>query len=90
MYKTKHPSKSNLFLCPNGNWFRPFVFSIANIATDQWPNVVLAYEPVWAIGTGKTATPQQAQDVHQSLRKWLASKVSESVANGVRIIYGGK
>jgi len=55
----------------------------------SWDKVVVAYEPVWAIGTGKTATPQQAQDVHAQLRKWLKEKISESVANSVRIIYGG-
>lgn len=51
--------------------------------------VVLAYEPVWAIGTGKTATPQQAQDVHAALRKWLCENVSPDVAESVRIQYGG-
>jgi len=55
----------------------------------SWDKVVVAYEPVWAIGTGKTATPQQAQEVHAQLRKWLKEKVSESVANSMRIIYGG-
>lgn len=55
----------------------------------SWDKVVVAYEPVWAIGTGKTATPQQAQDTHAQLRKWLKEKVSESAANSVRIIYGG-
>lgn len=51
--------------------------------------VVLAYEPVWAIGTGKTATPEQAQDVHQALRGWLKDNVSAEVADSVRIQYGG-
>ncbi|KAL0277595.1 UNVERIFIED_CONTAM: hypothetical protein PYX00_004828 [Menopon gallinae] len=55
----------------------------------DWSKVVLAYEPVWAIGTGKTATPQQAQEVHFALRKWLKDNVSEKVANETRIIYGG-
>uniref|UniRef100_A0A1B6LPQ3 Triosephosphate isomerase n=1 Tax=Graphocephala atropunctata TaxID=36148 RepID=A0A1B6LPQ3_9HEMI len=55
----------------------------------DWSKVVLAYEPVWAIGTGKTATPQQAQEVHLKLREWLKSKVSEKVAQETRIIYGG-
>jgi len=55
----------------------------------NWEKVVVAYEPVWAIGTGKTATPQQAQDVHAQLRNWLKEKVSETVANSTRIIYGG-
>lgn len=54
-----------------------------------WDKVVIAYEPVWAIGTGKTATPDQAQEVHQALRNWLKENVSENVANSVRILYGG-
>ncbi|XP_063818551.1 triosephosphate isomerase [Pseudophryne corroboree] len=55
----------------------------------DWSKVVLAYEPVWAIGTGKTATPQQAQEVHNKLREWLKTNVSEQVAQSTRIIYGG-
>ena len=49
---------------------------------------MIAYEPVWAIGTGKTATPQQAQDVHRFIRGRLAV-MDKSVADGVRILYGG-
>ncbi|CAN4090084.1 unnamed protein product [Withania somnifera] len=55
----------------------------------DWTNVVLAYEPVWAIGTGKVATPAQAQEVHAELRKWLQANVSADVAASTRIIYGG-
>lgn len=55
----------------------------------EWKNVVLAYEPVWAIGTGKTATPQQAQEVHLKLRQFIAKEISEKVAQEIRIIYGG-
>ncbi|CAO1944468.1 unnamed protein product, partial [Urochloa humidicola] len=55
----------------------------------DWRNVVLAYEPVWAIGTGKVATPAQAQEVHDGLRKWLHSNVSPAVSESTRIIYGG-
>ncbi|XP_070561906.1 triosephosphate isomerase-like [Ptychodera flava] len=62
--------------------------AIADAITD-WTNVVVAYEPVWAIGTGKTATPQQAQDVHDSLRKWMSENISPAVATSTRIIYGG-
>jgi len=51
--------------------------------------VVIAYEPVWAIGTGVVATPAQAQEAHQKLREWLARTVSASVAQSVRVIYGG-
>ena len=49
---------------------------VDNVQGGSWDSVVLAYEPVWAIGTGKVATPQQAQDVHAALRKWLAENVS--------------
>ncbi|XP_031732337.1 triosephosphate isomerase A [Anarhichas minor] len=61
---------------------------IAENVTD-WGKVVLAYEPVWAIGTGKTASPEQAQEVHEKLRAWLRANVSDDVADSVRIIYGG-
>jgi len=55
----------------------------------EWSQVVIAYEPVWAIGTGKVATPQQAEDMHAEIRKWLSSSVSDSAAQATRIIYGG-
>uniref|UniRef100_A0A2K6N8T1 Triosephosphate isomerase n=1 Tax=Rhinopithecus roxellana TaxID=61622 RepID=A0A2K6N8T1_RHIRO len=51
--------------------------------------VILACEPVWATGTGKTATPQQAQEVHKKLRGWLKSNASDAVAQSTGIIYGG-
>ncbi|KAJ6964279.1 triosephosphate isomerase [Populus alba x Populus x berolinensis] len=62
--------------------------AIADKASN-WANVVLAYEPVWAIGTGKVATPDQAQEVHLELRKWLHDNVGAEVAATTRIIYGG-
>lgn len=55
----------------------------------DWKRVVVAYEPVWAIGTGKVATPQQAEETHQQIRAWIATNVSPAVAREVRIIYGG-
>ncbi|XP_075680151.1 triose phosphate isomerase [Dermatophagoides pteronyssinus] len=55
----------------------------------DWSKVVLAYEPVWAIGTGKTASPQQAQEVHQQLRQWFSTNISPQIAETIRIIYGG-
>jgi len=55
----------------------------------DWKNVVIAYEPIWAIGTGKVATTQQAQDVHAAIRKWLKANVSDKVAEETRILYGG-
>ena len=61
---------------------------LAAISADDVAKLVLAYEPVWAIGTGKTATPQMAQDVHQVLRSQLAAKNAVAAA-GVQILYGG-
>lgn len=56
---------------------------------EEWKQVVIAYEPVWAIGTGKVATPTQAEETHLEIRSWLASNVSAVVAKEIRIIYGG-
>ncbi|GBG30241.1 Triosephosphate isomerase [Hondaea fermentalgiana] len=56
---------------------------------EMWSDMVLAYEPVWAIGTGKTASPEQAQEVHGELRDWLKTNISEKVAAETRILYGG-
>ncbi|WP_348260423.1 triose-phosphate isomerase, partial [Salmonella enterica] len=61
----------------------------AALTEGDWKRVVIAYEPVWAIGTGVTATPKQAQDTHAEIRDWLGSRVSNAVANETRIIYGG-
>lgn len=55
----------------------------------NWENIVVAYEPVWAIGTGKVATPQQAQEVHAAIRHWFKANVDSKVADNIRIIYGG-
>ncbi len=53
------------------------------------PTIVIAYEPVWAIGTGKTATPEQAQEVHALIRSWLETQYSSMVADRISILYGG-
>jgi len=55
----------------------------------DWSKIVIAYEPVWAIGTGKVATSAQAQETHADIRTYLAKAVSPAVANDIRIIYGG-
>ena len=55
----------------------------------EWGKVAVAYEPVWAIGTGKTATPAMAQETHSQIRDWLASNVNPDVAQATRILYGG-
>jgi triosephosphate isomerase len=66
-----------------------FAGSLAGLSADQMGEVVVAYEPVWAIGTGRTATPGQAEEVHADLRKLIARTYNEAVAAGVRILYGG-
>jgi len=63
--------------------------ALFHLSADALKNVVIAYEPVWAIGTGKTATSQQAQEMHAVIRKQLASKYGEAVAAEISILYGG-
>jgi len=63
--------------------------SLAGLTKEQMVETVVAYEPVWAIGTGKTATTQQAQDAHAFIRKTLAAMFDADVARKVRIQYGG-
>jgi triosephosphate isomerase len=64
------------------------VFALG-LKQDQWENIVIAYEPVWAIGTGKVATPAQAQETHEFIRSHIAEKKSEGLAKKLRIQYGG-
>eukprot|EP01062_Namystynia_karyoxenos_P073562 TRINITY_DN70360_c0_g1_i1.p2 TRINITY_DN70360_c0_g1~~TRINITY_DN70360_c0_g1_i1.p2 ORF type:complete len:332 (+),score=129.31 TRINITY_DN70360_c0_g1_i1:97-996(+) len=61
----------------------------AKVMPHQWADVVIAYEPVWAIGTGKVATPQQAQEVHAGIRAWLSQNCGQQIAGSTRILYGG-
>jgi triosephosphate isomerase len=68
---------------------RQFHGSLAELTVDQVLRVVIAYEPVWAIGTGKVATPQQAEEVHVDLRKLLKERYNAAAADTVRIQYGG-
>jgi triosephosphate isomerase len=63
--------------------------SLADLTAEQMGRVVIAYEPVWAIGTGETATPDQAEEVHADLRRMLESRYNSEVAASVRIQYGG-
>ncbi len=62
---------------------------LEGVSEEQLNRVVIAYEPVWAIGTGKTASPQDAQDAHAKIRALIASMYSDSAARNLRIIYGG-
>ena len=60
-----------------------------NIDSEEILKIILAYEPVWAIGTGKVATPQQAQETHKYIRDWLAKNYGEEASRQIRIQYGG-
>lgn len=62
---------------------------LSNLTKEQMLKLVIAYEPVWAIGTGKTATPEQAEDVHAFIRKELQKMFDKDVADKTRILYGG-
>ncbi len=68
---------------------RQFAGSLAGLSEEQMRKIVIAYEPVWAIGTGKVATPAQAEQAHLDLRKIIQQRYNEDVAQGVRIQYGG-
>jgi triosephosphate isomerase len=62
---------------------------LKGVSPEGLSSLVVAYEPVWAIGTGKTATPQQAQDVHRFIRDWVSAKFGKESADNLRIQYGG-
>jgi triosephosphate isomerase len=62
---------------------------IAGLTAEEFAKIVIAYEPVWAIGTGKTATPEIAQDAHKVIRDLIKSKFGDQAASAVRILYGG-
>jgi triosephosphate isomerase len=63
--------------------------SLASLTSDQASLVVIAYEPVWAIGTGRTASPEQAEAVHRTIRQLLADRFGSAIAEKIRIQYGG-
>ncbi|NHF57949.1 triose-phosphate isomerase [Flavobacteriaceae bacterium TP-CH-4] len=63
--------------------------ALFSLEVSSWGKIVLAYEPVWAIGTGETATPDQAQEMHAFIRKTITEAYDASVANKVSILYGG-
>ncbi|MBU1088027.1 MAG: triose-phosphate isomerase [Candidatus Omnitrophica bacterium] len=63
--------------------------SLADISADELKNIIIAYEPVWAIGTGKVASPEQAQEVHAFIRKLISDNFGVETAQGLRIQYGG-
>ena len=63
--------------------------SVFNLTAEEWSHITLAYEPVWAIGTGLTATPAQAQEIHAYIRSLVAEKYGAQVADDTTILYGG-
>lgn len=63
--------------------------SVFDLSAEQFANIVLAYEPVWAIGTGKTATDDQAEEIHAFIRSLIAEKYGKQVADDTTILYGG-
>jgi triosephosphate isomerase (TIM) len=60
-----------------------------DLSADDFCKIIIAYEPVWAIGTGKTATPDQAQEIHKVIRDHIASKYGGKIAGDISILYGG-
>jgi len=77
----------------SGNHFKVVERQIKNalfhLDSDAWSNIILAYEPVWAIGTGETASPEQAQEMHAFIRGLVAKRYLSGVAEKVSILYGG-
>jgi len=63
--------------------------ALFTLPIQAYKNIVIAYEPVWAIGTGETASPEQAQEMHRFIRETLAKKYGRDLAENVRILYGG-
>ena len=63
--------------------------SLFHLSPKEFSNLVIAYEPIWAIGTGVTASPEQAQAMHKALRKLIATKYTKSIADNCTILYGG-
>ena len=63
--------------------------SVFNLTADEFKNIIIAYEPIWAIGTGKTATAEQAEEIHAYIRSLIAQKYGDNTANDTSILYGG-
>ena len=63
--------------------------SVFGLTPEEFSNIIIAYEPIWAIGTGKTATAEQAEEIHAYIRSVVASKYGEQIAEETSILYGG-
>ena len=68
---------------------RQITDGLFHLTAEQFGQIIIAYEPVWAIGTGKTATPEQAQEIHAFIRGLIVEKYGKEVANNTSILYGG-
>ncbi|MCW5517855.1 triose-phosphate isomerase [Muriicola sp. Z0-33] len=68
---------------------RQLTNALFHLKPEAWSKIVLAYEPVWAIGTGETASPEQAQEMHAFIRKTITEAFDATIADGVSILYGG-
>ena len=77
----------------SGNHFNVVESQLKNalfgLDASAWGSIILAYEPVWAIGTGETASPEQAQEMHAFIRKTIAAGFDQTIADNVSILYGG-
>ena len=77
----------------SGNHFKVVESQLKNalfsLDASSWSKIVLAYEPVWAIGTGETASPEQAQEMHAFIRKTISDAFNSAIANAVSVLYGG-
>jgi len=77
----------------SGNHFKVVESQLKNalfgLDASAWSSIILAYEPVWAIGTGETASPEQAQEMHAFIRKTIAAAFNQTIADNVSILYGG-
>ena len=63
--------------------------SLFHLSAEQMWKAIIAYEPIWAIGTGRTASAEQAEDMHANIRSWVEEKYNEETAKSVTILYGG-
>tara|TARA_B110000305_G_scaffold155958_1_gene172634 strand:- start:731 stop:1483 length:753 start_codon:yes stop_codon:yes gene_type:complete len=63
--------------------------TVMKLESSSWKNIVLAYEPIWAIGTGETASAEQAQEIHEFVRNYISEKFNSEIADNISILYGG-
>jgi len=98
---TAHESEMRVIFCvgesledrKNGTYFdfvkKQLSEGLFHVSQESWKDIVIAYEPIWAIGTGETASPDQVQEMHQYIRTTIAENYSKDIADQVSILYGG-